>query len=78
MFIIYGRDNCSWCDAAKALLNDNAFVYTYKNIETSKEDLEAFRRDFPNAKTVPQILFDYNQIGGYEDLRKWLKPSTTK
>lgn len=86
MYFIYGRKNCSWCNAAKAILNDNAILFTYKDIEKDIDARMEFFEFFPFAKTVPQILLEtpndgdheYKRIGGYEDLRQWLKPSTTK
>lgn len=76
MTIIYGRDNCSYCEAAKNLLDRKGYKYIYKNIEKDTEALAAFKRDFPHAKTVPQILHEYNRIGGYTELTQWL--STVK
>lgn len=72
MFEIYGRSNCSWCDAAKALLERKGFSYSYHNIETDPEKLMNFRILFPEAKTVPQIMKGSLYIGGYSDLEKYL------
>lgn len=83
MFEIYGRNNCVWCDRAKALLDEKGLTYKYMNIEENENYLEAFKENFPGAKTVPQIIkldwYDVDEwIGGYEDLHEWLKLYTVK
>jgi glutaredoxin len=78
LFEIYGRNNCVWCDRAKSLLEHLGHYYEFSNVEENKIAMEDFKRLFPSAKTVPQIMW-YNEegevdfIGGYEDLVKWLK-----
>ena len=49
--------------------------YTVKNI---KEDAhrESLFEELPNAKTVPQIWINYVHIGGYNELKTWLKKRT--
>lgn len=82
MYEIYGRNNCQWCDAAKALLERKGLKYTYHNIEENSKALSEFKFMFPNAKTVPQIVTGvYDQvtiIGGYKELEQWLNQSTQK
>jgi glutaredoxin len=77
LFEIYGRNNCSYCDAAKALLEREGLKYVYHNIEEDPKALAEFKFIFRDAKSVPQIatgMYDsVNVIGGYEDLRAWLK-----
>ena len=49
--------------------------YTVKNI---KEDAhrESLFEELPNAKTVPQIWINNSHIGGYNELKTWLKKRT--
>ena len=49
--------------------------YTTKNI---KEDAhrESLFEDLPNAKTVPQIWINDVHIGGYNELKEWLRKGT--
>ena len=49
--------------------------YTVKNI---KEDAhrESLFEELPNAKTVPQIWINDVHIGGYNELKEWLKKRT--
>lgn len=77
MFIIYGKDNCIWCDRAKELIGDINYVYydVMSNVKARQEMLG----HFPGAKTVPQIMKyhgysgEYDLVGTYEDLIKYLK-----
>ena len=71
MIIVYTKDNCPYCVKAKALLSSRSMEYMERRIGidiTRDEFLEAF----PNARMVPQIVFDGELIGGYDDLVKHL------
>lgn len=71
MIIVYTKDNCPYCVKAKALLSSRSMEYMERRIGidiTRDEFLEAF----PTARTVPQIVFDGELIGGYDDLVKHL------
>lgn len=70
---IYGRVTpiCSWCEAAKALLERHDQPYVFKDIvadPTLKEEL--FARA-PSVRSVPQIFVDGKHIGGYSDFEKY-------
>lgn len=80
-FFIYYKNNCSWCERAKELIENTGNTWVGLNIEDHPENLEEFLADFPGAKTVPKILdldnFDTDgYIGdnsGYEDLVLYLR-----
>lgn len=80
MFEIYGRSNCSWCDAAKALLERKGLQYLYYDVEKDREKLSFIRDVVGVLQSVPQILkqtpndgdHTYLYIGGYKDLEKYL------
>lgn len=67
MIDIYSKVGCTWCKAAKDLLDVNNIEY---NEYVIGRDLtrEEFLEKFPDAKTVPHILVDNNVIGGYDKL----------
>jgi glutaredoxin len=70
--IVWSKDNCPYCDQAKALLKQRGIKYEERKIGDgySKEELlEAV----PNARTVPQIFLDGNLIGGFTELKKHLQ-----
>lgn len=69
-FIIYATETCQWCKAAKDLLVDKIIPYEYIVLRTPK-DIAEFQREFPGAKTVPQIITNTGlKIGGYDALRE--------
>ena len=39
----------------------------------SRED---FLKKFPNARTFPQIIINGKNIGGYQELERWLATNT--
>ncbi len=70
--IVWSKDNCTFCDQAKALLEQRNITYEEKKIGYgfSREDLlEAV----PTARTVPQIFVNNNHIGGFTELRKYIE-----
>lgn len=72
MFTIYGKPNCPWCDAAKATLNRRGYAYKYVELKDSTA-IEEFQKLFPAAKTVPQVLWYDQWVGGYEQLDDFIK-----
>ena len=69
--IVWSKDNCTFCDQAKALLEQRNIAYEEKKIGFgfSREDLlEAV----PTARTLPQIFLDQELVGGFTELRKKL------
>lgn len=69
--IIWTKNQCPYCDQAKALLNLNNIEYEERRIGDgyTKEDLlEAV----PQARTVPQIFIDGKLIGSYTQLKETL------
>ena len=73
MFIIYTKQDCPWCDKAKALLDNMLYEYVERHYGTdfTKEDLITLTGK--EKPTVPYIISDTGaRIGGYEDLRKYL------
>lgn len=70
--VVWSKYHCPFCDQAKALLDQKGIKYEEKKIGDgySKEDLlEAV----PNARTVPQIFFDNQLIGGFTELKRYLE-----
>ena len=66
---IYTGPYCNYCDAAKRLLlRNNA---KYKEIDISKVDgaMDEMIRKANGKRTIPQIFFDNEHIGGYDEAR---------
>lgn len=79
-YLVYGKENCKFCTAAKNLLDAKGKKYTYKQIgvDTTKEELLEFCQEFGIIpRTVPQIFCDsfgeMDYIGGFEELEKAIK-----
>jgi glutaredoxin len=70
--IVWSKDNCTFCDQAKALLEQRNIAYEEKKIGHgyTREDLLAA---VPTAKTVPQIFVNKNYIGGFTELRRYIE-----
>ena len=70
--IVWSKDNCTFCDQAKALLEQRNIAYEEKKIGygyTREDLLEAV----PTARTVPQIFVNNNHVGGFIELRKYIE-----
>lgn len=69
--IVWSKDQCPFCDQAKALLKSRNIEFEERNVShdwTREQLLEAV----PNARTVPQIFLDEELIGGFNELRQRL------
>lgn len=66
---IFSTPQCSYCDAAKKLLDEKGFAYTELDVMSDPAILDEFKQRLPRVKAVPQIFIDGEHIGGYEDLR---------
>ena len=65
--IVWSKDQCPYCDQAKALLKSRNIEFEERNIMhgwTREQLLEAV----PNARTVPQIFLDDKLVGGFTEL----------
>ena len=52
MITIYSKDNCTWCDRAKELMNTKNEPYTEVKIGRDMTR-EEFMEQFPNVRSVP-------------------------
>ena len=67
--VIYSKNNCIFCNKAKIRLKKyNPRINMLGKDYTHDE----FFKKFPNAKTFPQIVINNKNIGGYNELEKWL------
>jgi glutaredoxin 3 len=73
--IVWSKDTCPFCDQAKALLTQRDIAFEERRIGsgyTREQLLEAV----PTARTVPQIFLDNQHIGGFTELKAYLKKTT--
>jgi glutaredoxin len=66
MIKIYGNSMCKWCLKAKELAEDYSLKYVWVDLDEDK-NLNEFKLKFPDSKTIPQITWHDNHIGGYEE-----------
>ena len=66
---MYTGPFCNYCEAAKRLLARNNA--TYNEIDISKVDgaMDEMIKKANGKRTIPQILFDEEHIGGYDEVR---------
>lgn len=69
MVEIFATPNCSRCNAAKAILREHGLEFVEFNI-SSPASMAAFRARLPRDRSVPQIIINGENIGGYEDLQQ--------
>jgi glutaredoxin len=66
--VIWSRYHCTYCDQAKALLQQKGIPFEERKIGdgwTKEELLEAV----PAARSVPQIFLNEEYVGGYQELK---------
>lgn len=70
--IVWSKNQCPYCDQAKALLKMKGIEFEERNVSkdwTKEQLLEAV----PTARTVPQIFLDEQLIGGFTELKAHLE-----
>ena len=65
--LIYTKDNCPFCVQAKNLFTNKGEQYIEKKIgkDITREE---FMESFPDVRTVPFIIIDGEEVGGYDRL----------
>ena len=66
---IYTGPLCNYCDAAKKLLTRNKVEYKEINIAIVDGAMDEMITKANGKRTIPQIFFDDQHIGGYDDVR---------
>tara|TARA_Y100000389_G_scaffold31725_1_gene26870 strand:+ start:38 stop:292 length:255 start_codon:yes stop_codon:yes gene_type:complete len=66
---IYTGPQCNYCEAAKKLLARNNVTYNEINIATVDGAMDEMIKKANGKRTIPQIFFDDQHIGGYDEVR---------
>ena len=66
---MYSGPMCAFCDAAKRLLLRNNLEYKEIDISTGPELRDEMIKKANGKRTIPQIFFDDQHIGGYDEVR---------
>ena len=61
---------CGFCDAAKRLLTRNNLSYTEIDVSLKEGLKEEMIKKANGRRTIPQIFFNNDHIGGYQELRE--------
>ena len=67
--IIYTTNTCSYCYLAKNLLTKYSLKYTEIDVSNNIIKNQMIRKS-SGIKTVPQIFFNNNHIGGFFELNQ--------
>jgi len=65
---IFTGPNCSYCVAAKALLDARGIGYLERDMQDATVRQE-FADRLPRVRSIPQVFIDDEHIGGFEDLK---------
>ena len=66
---MYSGPMCNFCEAAKSLLIRNNLEFKEIDISTKDGLMEEMIKKSNGKRTIPQIFFDNDHIGGYQELR---------
>ena len=75
---IYTGPLCNYCEAAKKLLTRNNVSYKEINVATVDGAMDEMIKKTNGKKTIPQIFFDDQHIGGYDEVRTLEKENKLK
>ena len=68
--IMYTGPMCNFCDAAKRLLSRNNLKYQEIDISSKDGLRDEMVKKASGRRTIPQIFFNEDHIGGYQELRE--------
>ena len=68
--IVYSGPMCGYCDAAKRLLKRNNLKFTDIDVSTKDGLRDEMTKKANGRRTIPQIFFNDEHIGGYQELRE--------
>ncbi len=70
--LVYGRQDCTYCDKAKVYLNSLNEQYQYIDITYwTKEQKDSLKLKY-NVRTVPVIIINGKCVGGYNEMTQQL------
>ena len=66
---IYTGPLCNYCEAAKKLFKRNNITYKEINIANVDGAMDEMIKKANGKRTIPQIFFNEEHIGGYDEVR---------
>ena len=70
MVTIFGSDSCFHCLKCKQMCEAMQIEHEYLDIYNDSDAYALFKRLFPEAEGIPQILWEGEHIGGYVGLTR--------
>ncbi len=67
---MYTGPMCNFCEAAKRLFSRNNLKFNEIDISTKDGLRDEMIKKANGKRTIPQIFFDDNHVGGYVELRE--------
>ena len=67
--IVYSGPMCGYCDAAKRLLARNNLEFTDIDVSRKEGLRDEMTKKANGRRTIPQIFFNDEHVGGYQELR---------
>tara|TARA_B100000941_G_C28268506_1_gene430278 strand:- start:78 stop:317 length:240 start_codon:yes stop_codon:yes gene_type:complete len=67
---MYSGPMCNFCEAAKRLLERNKLKYEVIDISADESLRDEMIKKSNGKRTIPQIFFENDHIGGYVELRE--------
>ena len=69
--IVYSKPSCVYCDKAKSLLKQLGYDYEEKIVTKDLTLEQLFEALGKQVRTIPQIVIDEKDIGGYNELKEY-------
>ena len=67
---VYSGPMCGYCDAAHRLLERNNLEFTDIDVSTKDGLRDEMTKKANGRRTIPQIFFNDEHVGGYQELRE--------
>ncbi len=70
--IIWTRPNCSYCNRAKIMLDEEGVEYEVRLVDEITWTNDDMLNMAPNELTYPQVFLSKKHVGGCDDLEAYL------
>ena len=73
LFKVYSKQNCTYCEQAKNLLQKLELPFQVLSLEDNEWDKDTLEKQLQiTIKTVPQITYGNIYVGGFNDLQTFV------
>jgi glutaredoxin len=81
LFTVYTQPSCTFCEQAKSLIKSKGHTYQEVTLNVGQKQEEGktyipltqFKTKFPKVKSVPLIVEGNTIIGGFDQLKTFLR-----